>query len=435
MKTIEIIPSELRGTIDMPPSKSMSHRMLIAAGLAEGESRICNVLLSEDVRATIRAIQVLGATVKLERESKEDRVTVRVRGAGSTFKREKVLIDCGESGSTLRFLIPVALQLKEEITFTGKEGLARRPLTEYYHLFEKKRIFYKNKEGGFPLTVSGRLRAGIYRLRGDVSSQFISGLMMALPLNSADAGIFLTSDLESASYVRMTMQVLEDFGIRIKETVPGAYRIRSRQSYRPKDCFVEGDYSQAAFWLAASAISKSESGALECLGLSRESVQGDRKIVDILRRMGARIEETDAKGLKVYPSDLHGMDIDASDIPDLVPILALALSVSRGRSRIYNAKRLRLKESDRILATVSGLSALGAKIEAIGDEICIEGQRRLQGGSADSFADHRIAMMLAIASTVCKEKVTITGADAVAKSYPHFFEDFQSLGGVCSGRE
>lgn len=434
MQKIEICPSVLSGRVDVPPSKSMSHRAVIAAALASGESEIGNVLLSEDILATMEAVRKLGAKVKIyPNASDSKRVTLRISGDQVHEDRNPVTIDCRESGSTLRFLIPIAMKLKNEVTFEGREGLAKRPLTEYYRIFDQDGIEYQNSGGRLPLRIRGSLRGGAYRLRGDVSSQFISGLMMALPMLASDSEIVLSSALESASYVRLTKQVLSAFGICIGEQLPLGYTISGGQKYLPNDCRIEGDYSQAAFWLVAGAISRRRGSFVECLHLHRESLQGDRKILDLLTEMGANCSHR-ADSIRIEPAALRATDIDASDIPDLVPILAVALSVSEGRSRIYNAKRLRWKESDRIIATVKGLAALGAEIREEGDEIHIVGRPMLDGGTADSFSDHRIAMTMTIASTVCRDRVYLQGAGAVAKSYPHFFEDFESLGGIYRAR-
>lgn len=434
MRKIEICPSVLSGSIDIPPSKSMSHRAVIAAALAEGESEIGNVVLSEDVSATIEAIRTLGGKIEIQKDDLDtNRMKLRINGHTIWKDRKPVRIDCKESGSTLRFLIPIVMQLKNEVTFEGREGLAKRPLTEYYRIFEQDGVAYQNKEGRLPLTIRGTLRGGAYHLKGDVSSQFISGLMMALPILLSDSEIILSTKLESASYVRMTKQVLSEFGIRIQDKPGVGYTVSGGQKYLPQQYRIEGDYSQAAFWLAAGAISRGK-GFLECSNLRKDSLQGDRKILDILTEMGANYFDT-AEGVRIEAAALRAVDIDASDIPDLVPILAVALSVSEGRSRIYNATRLRWKESDRIEATVKGLLTLGAKIREVGDEIHIIGQPMLEGGTVDSFSDHRIAMAMTIASTVCRDRVILEKAETVSKSYPHFFEDFESLGGIYRARE
>lgn len=421
-------PVKLRGEVVVPPSKSLSHRFLIAAALSEGESRIEPLIFSEDIAATAEALEALGARIEKATVGSDGSCSVRVRGIGMPGRLPQ-RIDCRESGSTLRFLLPITRLSKEKTVFTGKGKLVERPLDEYYRLFEKQGIFYENQEGKLPLLVEGRWRGGDFPLRGDISSQFVSGLLLSLPLLDEDSRILLTTELESVAYVDLTMQVLRHFGISVETGAGGSYLVRGGQSYRAKDCFVEGDYSQAAFWLVAGAISPDREGRIDCIGIAEDSLQGDRGIVGILRKMGAALEYTGERRLSVRPGRLRGLEMDARNIPDLVPVLATALCVSEGSSVIRGIRRLRLKESDRISTTVTNLSALGAKIEEIGDEIRIEGRPFLDGGEVSSYGDHRLAMAMAIASTRCRGEVRLFGEGDVAKSYPHFFEDFRRLSG------
>lgn len=429
MKKIDIWPSIVCGSLKVPPSKSMTHRALIGAAMAKGESRIEEVLLSQDILATMEGLVALGAQV---RSVSGEEQTFRIQGCGVPLLCSPQ-IDCRESGSTLRFLLPLASLTEEEVCFVGEGRLRERTLGEYYSLFEQDGIYYQNEDGKLPLTIKGKLRGGAYRLRGDVSSQFVSGLMMALPLLKRDSKILLTSPLQSASYVKMSIQMLAHFGIRIVQQDDRTYNIAGNQSYRATDCRIEGDFSQAAFWLVAGAITEGSEGFVECSGLNMNSVQGDRKIVSLLRQMGTRIELIGADRLRVYPSVLQAIDIDASDIPDLVPILAVALCLSKGYGRIYNAGRLRLKESDRIRAVVTELAALGADIREEGDEIHITGRPSLLGGEVSSWNDHRIAMSMTVASLRCQKKVILNQPQAIDKSYPEFFRDFKCLGGRYDG--
>lgn len=419
-------PVTLRGEVVVPPSKSLSHRALIAAGLSEGECRISPVIFSEDISATAEGLRGMGCRMEKEGPETDHGSTLRVQGIGMPALLPES-IDCRESGSTLRFLLPITRLSEKETSFLGRGKLVERPLEEYYRLFERQGIFYENQGGKLPLTTRGRWRGGEFSLRGDVSSQFISGLLMSLPLLEKDSEILLTTELESASYVELTMQVLAHFGIRIEKRAQGNYFIPGGQRYQARDYRIEGDFSQAAFWLVAGAISQDEESGIHCLGLKEDSLQGDRAVVDILGRIGAYLEYSGEGGLRVRPGRLRGTEVDARDIPDLVPVLAVALCLSEGSSVIRGIRRLRLKESDRISTTVKNLSALGAKIREIGDEIHIEGLPSLRGGEVSSYGDHRLAMAMAVASTRCREEVRLFGEGDVAKSYPHFFEDFGRL--------
>ena len=275
-----------------------------------------------------------------------------------------------------------------------------------------------------PLRCQGKLEAGIYEIPGNISSQFITGLLFALPLLKGDSEIRLTSALESARYVDMTLQVLKQYGVVVSCTEEG-FQIPGGQSYLAQQSVqIEGDWYNAAFWLTAAAMGKK----ITVTCLDENSTQGDKKILDILKRMGAKVEQRDWEAT-VTPERLDGTDIDAGDIPDLVPILAAAAAVSRGKTRIYNAGRLRLKESDRLKSVSQVLNGLGGQVRELEDGLEITGRERLAGGRVDAAGDHRIAMMAAVAAMVCENPVEICGAQAVNKSYPGFFEDYQSLGG------
>lgn len=432
MNTIEISPRSLSGTLSIPPSKSMSHRAIIAASLSAGRSRISNVILSQDILATIEGMRAFGAQINLAPHV--DRWTLSIQGVALP-QGPKAAVDCGESGSTLRFLLPLATLVGREVVFTGKGKLRERPLGEYYSIFERDGVSYENQGGNLPLTINGRLKGGVYPVRGDVSSQFISGLLICLPLLERESEIILTTPLESSAYVEMTLQILRAFGIEIQNPEKGRYRIPAGQEYQPLDYRVEGDFSQCAFWLVAGALSREKEGNILCKDVHPASLQGDKEIIPLLRRMGARIEENSDHSIRVSPGPLHGIEIDASEIPDIIPILSVALVLSQGKGRITRAGRLRLKESDRLKAMVTELGRLGACIKEVGDEIHIEGRPTLQGGAVSSWKDHRIAMALAIASIGCEKPVLLQDARAVTKSYPHFFEDFTHLGGKISGRE
>ena len=397
---VTIHPGPLSGTLVLPGSKSQGHRLLMAAALAKGESRISNVTASRDIEATLACLTALGA--EITRSGK----TLTVRGGGDPQNRPA--LRCGESGSTLRFLIPVALAVAGGGTFQGSERLMERPLAPYFDIFREKGIAFSGE--GNTLRIEGRLTPGVYHLPGNVSSQFITGLMYALPLLEGDSEIRLTAPLESAGYVDMTRDALRAFGIEVRQ-IPGGWLVPGGQRYCPADATAEGDWSQGAFFLAAQAMGHD----LDLAGLSPDSRQGDRIVTEYLARLNAPGEA----------------ELDVRDCPDLVPALAARAALRDGEiTRITNAARLRLKESDRLAAVAEVLRALGAEIREEPEGLTIRGKKELEGGAAaDAWNDHRIAMMAAVAATRCERPVTIHGAECVRKSYPEFWRDFAKLGG------
>lgn len=414
---IKIFPSSLCGTIQVPPSKSASHRALICAALSDGTSRISPLCFSNDTKATLACACALGASIQAGENSAQ--IT------GIAEPPQKAVLDCGESGSTLRFFLPIAAALGVCATFTGHGRLPSRPLEPLLSQMAEHGVCCSRREG-LPLTISGRLTPGRFSLAGNVSSQFITGLLFALPLLAGNSEILLTSPLESAGYVDMTLDMLARFGIRIFPTSNG-WNVPGNQRCRAVDTPVEADYSNAAFWLAAGVLGP----GLTVRGLSAHSCQGDRQILPLLRRFrGILCEETGDVFASGQP--LRGISIDASQIPDLVPILAVVAAFSEGTTVISHAERLRLKECDRLAAISEVLSRLGADISQSPDSLTIRGKQTLTGGvTVDGWGDHRIVMAAAIAAMRCKQPVTITGAQAVQKSYPSFFEDYQRLGGIC----
>lgn len=399
---IEITPNTLSGEIRIPPSKSFSHRALICAALSKGESQITDLLGCEDIDATCEALTALGAEIRTE-----DGITY-VKGIRNPPKYAE--INCRESGSTLRFLIPVAAALGVEAVFTGCGKLPTRPITPYIEEFKKHGVEFISEE--MPYHIKGKLTSGAFSMPGDISSQFITGLLFALPLIDGSSTIVMTSPLQSKPYADITIQCMKDHGIETLE-FNGNYTVKGIQEYKASDYNVEGDCSQAAFFAVANQIGSD----LTLLGINPNSVQGDRAIFDIIEKM-----------IKIG-DNYSGFDIDASDIPDLVPILTVLAAFADGTSYIRGCKRLRIKESDRLESISTVLNSLGANVTIVNDELEIVGVKELSGGVCSSFNDHRIAMSLAIASQRCTDKLTITDAECVAKSYPTFFEDFRSIGG------
>lgn len=408
---ITITPTKLKGRVVVPPSKSQAHRLIIASALAEGESVISNVAFSQDIEATVRCMTELGASFTREGST----LTVRGMGANAMSPMRRMAfphLDCGESGTTLRILIPVALAVRGGAVFTGQGRLMERPLQPYFDLFDEKGISYELKDN--TLTVTGLLTPGEYRLPGHVSSQFFSGLMFALPLLNGDSRIAITSPLESGSYVEMTRDTMKQAGVRTyKGEIPGS------QTYSPIKATVEGDWSQAAFFYAAHGLGNQ----ISIGGLSPFSNQGDNAIVHFYQEICGSDEE---------------LGQDVSNCPDLFPPLALLAALRRGlTTNIGGAARLRLKESDRISAVCDVLHTMGVRvIEEFADGISIVGVGQLKGNvTVDCHNDHRIAMMAAMAATCAEGPVTLVGAECVAKSYPNFWEDYEMLGGILEKSE
>lgn len=412
MSEVTCLPGPVYGTGQVPPSKSAAHRALIAAALAGG-GRVEGVRPSADMEATLNGVAGLGVSVRLEGET-------------ALFAPAAVpdapVVDCRESGSTLRFLIPLYGVKGIPATFVGRGRLPERPLGVYADCLPAHGLILQSG-GGLPLTLSGRLRAGEYAVPGNISSQFLTGLLFALPLCRGDSLLRLTTALESAGYVEMTLRTLREAGIAVHPR-PEGWFIPGGQTYAPRRYTVEKDWSQAAFFLAAGAIA----GQVRLRGLDVGAAQGDKAIVPLLRRFGAPITEgTD--GLLCQKAKLKGIPIDAAQIPDLVPILSVVGAFAEGETHIYNAGRLRIKESDRLSAVADGLRRIGADVTEEPDGLRIRGGRPLRGGYARGYNDHRIAMSMAVAALGCVHAVTVTDAESVNKSWPNFFSDFRAIGG------
>lgn len=424
MTTIKLTPKLLHGSVKVPSSKSMGHREIICAALAAGVSIIDNISLSEDIEATCRVLKALGIKIKKVESAFAGRTAYLVRGG--TLSKPIEALDCGESGSTLRFMVPVAL-LAGGGNFSGRGKLVSRPLQAYYDIFEKQGIVYQTStQGGLPLSVEGFLAGGKFTLPGDVSSQFVSGLLFALPLLTEDSEIILTSPLESQSYVTLTLECLAKYGIKIINEDYRKFIIPGKQKYQNRNSEVEGDYSQTAFWLAAGVLT----GKVVCQGVNKYSAQGDKAIVELLQQMGGQVKFNTEQSLVAIKSDLQAIIIDATDCPDIIPILTVVAALSKGTTQIINAGRLRYKECDRLAAMHIELNKLGAEIEELPDGLIIKGKRELLGGTVECWNDHRIAMSLAIAGGCCTAPLFIQGTECVNKSYPLFWQDFQQLGGI-----
>ena len=423
MAKVKIQPGALAGTVNVPSSKSMGHREIICAALAQGTSVIDNISMSDDINATLRCLNALGVQTELMAGRFNGRSAVKIYGTG-TVNATGAVCDCGESGSTLRFLLPLGALCGAPVTFSGAGRLGERPLKPYYDIFEEQGVKYAPAQG-LPVTVEGRLQSGTFKLPGNVSSQFVSGLLFALPLLEGDSQIVITTPLESQSYIDLTLSALAKYGIKVTNNNYQSFIIKGGQRYQSGNADVEGDWSQAAFWLVAGCLN----GKITCGGADSTSLQGDRVVKDILLRMGGNITQADG-GLAAAKSSLHGTVIDAADCPDIIPVLTVAAAVAEGTTKIINAGRLRIKECDRLHAIAAELNKLGADVTEEAESLVINGRPQgLTGGRVSVWNDHRIAMSMAVASTVCAGPVIIEGSESVKKSYPTFWQDFALLGG------
>ncbi len=425
MKKIIIKNRKLEGGITPPPSKSILHRCIIAASFANGVSKIKNINLSKDILATINAMKELGANIKIEKNSLTiDGRDIFFISFPSEIRKKNIVgknikIDCNESGSTLRFLIPISLIKKNKVEFIGKDRLFKRPLTTYFRIFDEMNIKYnfQNKIKN-SLLIDGELRAGIYKIKGDISSQFITGLLFSLPLLKENSKIIIENKLESKSYIDLTLDYLTKFGIKIINNNYEEFIIEGNQQYTPQNIEIESDYSQAAFFLVANSINSK----ITIKNMNLKSKQGDKKIIEFLKE----IEEFNKKNETLY--------LDARDYPDIVPILSLKCAISDKRIEIVNIGRLRIKECDRLKATVDELSKLGFDLIEKENSILINSKNKTELKNIDNIEltahnDHRIAMLIAIASTIYKKNIILDNADCVEKSYPNFWQDFLDLGG------
>ena len=422
---IKIRPGKLNGTIEIPPSKSYSHRAVIAAALAENgkKSKIDNLKFSVDITTTTDIMENWGAEI----ERFESALEI-IGNGGKVAPRDKY-VQCNESGSTIRFLIPVGITSENELVFDGKGKLVDRPLDSYYRIFDKQGLKYETTDGKLPLTVNGKLKPGNYEIDGNISSQFITGLLYALPLLEGDSKLIINKNLESKGYVDLTLEILKLARIEIVNNDYKSFDIRGNQTYKPFDYTVEGDYSQVAFWIVAGIISANRDNEVKCLHVNKNSLQGDREIIEIVTRMGAKLEIFDDYVI-VKPSKTKGTVIDISQCPDIGPVLTVLASLSEGETRIINGERLRIKESDRITSIKTELNKLGGNVSEEGDSLIIQGVEGFRGGiTVNAWNDHRIAMSLAIASTRCEKEIILEEAESVRKSYPHFWDDFVKMGG------
>ena len=428
---ITISPSDFGGTVVAPVSKSHVHRLLICAALCRGDDEITIKLgtdseLSNDIKATAECLRALGAVVAVNGDS----ITVL------PIKKPPQPADlmCGESGSTLRFMLPVTAALSVDARFHMEGRLPSRPLSPLYEEMENHCCALSYLDNcKTPLNLSGRLAGGKFTLPGNVSSQYISGLLLALPLTESGGEIEITRTRESQAYIDMTIEAMRTFGVIFNET-PTGYSVSANQRYsaaniKHNTITAEGDWSNGAFWLTLGAISTNAEHGVTCENLNPDSIQGDKEIVNILKSVGADINIDNCRiSVRHRALTAPKQPISLAAIPDLGPIVSVIAAVSDGETRLIDAGRLRIKESDRLSAITAMIRNLGGDITETDDSLIIRGKPHLRSiAPVDGFNDHRIVMAAAIASAVCENDVTITDSEAVKKSYPSFFDEFERL--------
>lgn len=456
--TATIHPRPLAGEVPAIASKSAAHRMLVAAALADAPTEVRCATTSRDIEATCRCLEALGAAIERVPGAFLVRPIPRTEDGRVLDEHRYRVLDCDESGSTLRFMLPVSFALEADAIFVGAGRLPERPLSPLRERLEEHGCRL-SPAGTWPLATEGRLEPGVFALPGNVSSQFTTGLLLALPLLHGASTIVIAPPVESRPYVVMTAEVLDTFGVRVSNSVDGSmYEVNATTPYRsPGVVSVEGDWSNAAFWLCAGALG---THPLTVSGVDLGTEQGDLAVLDVLRDFGAHVQVHPGQGWARVcgtdpdtgvPCELRGTTIDATDIPDLVPVLSVVAACATGDTHVINAGRLRLKESDRLATTRAMLEALGVGVEELSDGLVIHGRGGagvaadsagaaregsatpaacLRGGTVvSSHNDHRLAMAAAVAAVRADGPVTITDAQAVGKSYPGFFDDYRLLGG------
>ena len=409
--------NNFQGKTKILSSKSELHRILMLASLC-AEIKETEIYFegkpSKDVLATVDCMNIGGGSV-IQNGNVFYVTPINNRPL------YPITISCNESGSLLRFLLPVFSALGKKYTVLVNGRLKDRPLSPMYELLQENGVTL-SENGKYPLSVYGKFNGGDLSIDGSVSSQFITGILMSLPLTENGGKLTVTGDFQSKPYVDITVDVMRKFGVNVKEE-NNTYLVEKANYVSPLTINAGGDWSNAAFFLVAGAIG----GSVTVAGLEKDSKQGDKAIIDILEKFGAKVEWSEA-GVTVSKGKLKPIDIDAKDIPDLVPIISVLASVSKGKCKIYNAERLRIKESDRIKSVVDMINSLGGKAIETQDGMIIEGVDNLLGGSVSSYNDHRIAMSASIASVVCSDGVKVLGAEATDKSFPEFYQKIKELG-------
>ena len=419
---IRFFPGKLAGNMIAPASKSEAHRRMICAGLTHGETVLSGFMASEDTQATAKCLEALGASIYMQGDS------LTIQGFSHSHDLLPVF-DCGESGSTLRFFVPLALIHCHGGIFRMRGRLSRRPMEVYKDLFVPHGVTWHMSEGAdssAELMVAGSISSGEYILPGNVSSQFVSGLLFALPLLNGDSDLRVLPPVESTGYIRMTVKAITDSGVNIEQTGPFSWHIPGNQAYRAPGGVLQGDWSQASVILCADALGSD----VTISHLSADTLQGDVAVLHCLSKMGASVIESE-NGIRVSAGNLHAIEEDMQDYPDIVPVLALVCQMAEGESRLKNCGRLRMKECDRLAGTVSILNQLGGCAREEGDDLVIRGVKSLHGCQfVETYHDHRMVMLASIAALLCDESVQVGGVEALDKSWPDYLNVYRTLGGI-----
>lgn len=412
---VKIFPTTFNGTLDMIGSKSLSHRYLIGAALSSEKSTLYNLMESEDIIATKTILKAMGASIYQN----------SIKGPSNQPPSE--VLDARASGSTLRFLIPLTMRFNEPVTFMGKDRLPKRSLAAYLETFKSKNVEFipQNKNTWLPLKVKGPLSPGDYVIKGDISSQFVSGLCFLLPLLNEDSKIILKGEISSKSYIQMTLDVLNDFDIKttFKDNI---IYISGNQTYQAIKKTIEGDYSHSVFFLSGALLD----GAITLNHLPKSSLQGDHKVLSFLKDMGAQLSHEESR-VKIQKTKLNPVTLDLDDTPDLAPMLMALSAFTEGKTTFTGLKRLKHKESDRLAVMKEILTKIGIVFEGDEDQISIQGKSTLfeVTDPFDAKDDHRIAMTLAMIAPKAKAPYIVKGFECIQKSYPKFLEDYQKIGG------
>lgn len=414
MNKVIFSKSKIGGEITVPPSKSFAHRSIICAALSGGNCKVFNFTTSKDMEATLNFVTAIGMGYEVQGN------VLRIFKSRSMAQN----VNCMESGSTLRFVLPILGALGISTTLTGHGRLPERPMEVYSNLLPKFGVSMSSSN--LPISIDGKLKSGVYEVPGNISSQFITGLLFALPLVDGNSEIHVIGDFQSKSYIDITLSVMKYYGVEILETNYG-YKVKGNQQYKSVDYTVEGDWSQTAFFLTMGALSKDY---LTIKGLNINSVQGDRKALELYKKIGADIVV--GENIQIKKGEIRPFDVDAKDIPDVIPTLCACLALANGESLIYNAERLRIKESDRLLSTQKAINAIGGKVEILNDSLKIYGVKEFTSGKVDGYNDHRIVMTVASVMEAVKGDVEVSDPLSVNKSYPLFYEDFEKIGGVAN---
>ncbi|MDV0444107.1 3-phosphoshikimate 1-carboxyvinyltransferase [Methanorbis rubei] len=409
--------SQLRGITAAPPSKSHTHRAFILAALADGTSVVSSPLFGEDTNATLDAVEALGAEVS--RTPENDTVTIR----GGKLRPSAKIIDCKNSGTSIRILAGVAAQLAGTTSLTGDASLCSRPMKPLLDAFTELGVTVTSRDGCAPFSVTGPVSGAAVHIRGDISSQFISALLIGAPLSKNELSVHLTTLLTSRPYVEMTIAAMKEHGVSVVTTEDGFF-VPKNQKYSPADARVGGDYSSAAFLFAAGALT----GDVIVTNLYPKDPQGDKMFIDLLESLGAGVNRTSSGEVRVTKGPMHGADVNLADAPDLFPIAAVLATQCEGTTRLFGAAHLRFKESDRIKSTAMFLQSMGADITETEDGCIVNGPCALSGTNVTTFGDHRIMMAAAVAGLIADGDTVIDDAECCAVSYPNFVAAMQALG-------